>query len=73
MGEYYPMFSLAVHYLLEPEGYAKSLEEVKEIFSDMKGGQWFVIAFEEHMGLSLATFESEFYDRIYVYLQNINQ
>jgi len=63
-GEYYPMFHLAVRYVLSTEGNGKTLVDVKMMFEALRNGDSFADAFETHMGMSLDYFEENFYDFI---------
>lgn len=65
VGEYYPMFGLAVKYLLDKKGLGKSLADVKQMFNAMATEQLdFATAFELHFGMSLAEYEQSFFDRL---------
>ena len=64
-GEYYPMFGLAVEYLLDERGQGKTLLDVKRMFEDLsRGGCFFTEAFEAHMGISVPYYESYFFSLI---------
>ncbi len=65
---YYPMSQLAVEYLLSPDGFDKSLFDVRDIFLDMAEGVDFSAAFEKHMGISIQTYEDEFFSLMDGYL-----
>jgi len=67
-GEYYPMFELAVRYLLDARGQGKTLLDVKNIFRDLKNSILFEDAFVNNMGISITYYESHFYELISVYL-----
>jgi hypothetical protein len=68
-GEYYPMFELAVRYLLDERGQGKTLLDVKNIYEALKDSIYFNDAFESNMGMSIAYYESHFYELISGYLQ----
>lgn len=65
VGGYYPMFGLAVRYLLSKKGMGRSLKDVKNMFLDMaENHRLFSEAFHLHMGLSLADYEATFWPRM---------
>lgn len=64
VGEYYPMFGLAVRYLLHADGHRKTILDVKRIYEALKAGDSFNDAFESHMGMSLEFYENHFIDLI---------
>jgi len=65
VGIYYPMFHLAVSYLVHPRGMNRSLPDIKKMFLDMAAAQKpFSEAFEEHMGISLQEYEETFWERM---------
>jgi hypothetical protein len=68
-GEYYPMFELAVRYLLDERGQGKTLLDVKNIYEDLKNSIPFDDAFESNMKMSITYYESHFYELISEYLQ----
>lgn len=63
-GEYfhYPMFQLAVEYLLDEDGYGRSPADVRDVFIDVAGGASFEAAFEERMGTRLDDYDRDFFD-----------
>lgn len=65
---HYPMFQLAVEYLLDPAGGARSLADTRDLFADMADGATFEEAFGRHMGMPLDTYEAEFFALMDVYL-----
>ncbi len=65
---HYPMYRLAVEYLMDADGFEKSPQDGRDIFLDMKEGANFSIAFENRMGISLTDYEEQFFDRINDYL-----
>jgi hypothetical protein len=67
-GEHYPLFGLAVCYLLDPGGHNRSIEDVKAMFADIGNGMGFVEAFELHMGISLDYYEEHFWVLMQAYL-----
>lgn len=66
--QYYPIFGLAVRYLVDPKGLGKTLIDVKNMFRDIGRGMSFPQAFETHMGMSLAYYEEHFYALMEAYL-----
>ncbi len=66
--EYYPMFDLAVRYLLDGEGHGKSYTEVLAMCEEMRAGAVFEYAFQKHMGITVQEFETGFQDRVTAYL-----
>jgi len=65
---YYPMSQLAVAYLVDPKGLGKSPRDFTRMLLDMGDGAPFAGAFEKHMGISLSTYRSQFFDLMDVYL-----
>jgi hypothetical protein len=59
--QYYPIFGLAVRYLVDPKGHGKTLIEVKNMFADIRNGVDFATSFEIHMGMSLEYYKENFY------------
>jgi hypothetical protein len=68
-GEYYPMFELAIRYLLDNRGHGKSLLDMKKLYFDLKRGDSFVDAFESNIGMSISYYELHFYELISEYIQ----
>lgn len=64
----YPMFQLAVEYLLARDGNGKSPVDARDVLIDVAGGTPFETAFEDRMGISLDVYEREFFDFMEVYL-----
>jgi hypothetical protein len=64
IGEYYPMFGLAVRYLLDEDGLGRSVLDVKELYLDMQTTVDFRESFERVMGLSVEDYEDQFYERV---------
>ncbi len=69
VGEYYPMFHLALRYLLSDVGAGKDLNDVRRLYEALRDGDTFAEAFEANMGMSVNHFEENFYDLIAVFLQ----
>ena len=60
IGEYYPMFELAVRYFLDERGHGKALSDVRLIYEALDNGDTFTEAFERYMGMSVDTYEESF-------------
>lgn len=65
-------FDITMKYLLDPLGLNKSIQDVLNVFYNVRDGSSFADAFENNFGLSLEVFEEEYYDRIKAYLTAIN-
>lgn len=59
---YYPMFELAVNYLLDPAGAGVEKPDFRDIYLDVRDGETFAIAFENCLGISLTEYESDFFE-----------
>jgi hypothetical protein len=64
IGEYYPMFGLAVRYLLEKNGLGKTFLDVKAMYLDMLNTESFRTSFETCMGITVEYYEENFFDLI---------
>ncbi len=67
-GYYCNVFDITMKYLMDPKGLDRSLQDVLNVFYNIRDGCSFGDAFENNFGLSLETFENEYYDRITAYL-----
>jgi hypothetical protein len=65
---HYPMYRLAVEYMMAPEGFGRSQQDLLGIFTDMAGGSDFPTAFENCVGIALTDYEEQFFDRMDEYL-----
>jgi len=65
---YYPMFQLAVEYLVDANGYGGTINDVKNLLMDVRNGVPFPTAFQNRFGMSLSEYESQFFDRMTAYL-----
>jgi len=65
---YYPMFELAVAYLLEPAGAGNPMSDIRDIYLDARQGIAFAEAFENRFGISLKDYEAEFFTRMRSFL-----
>ena len=61
---YYPMFELAVTYLLDPAGAANAKSSVRDILLDARDGVPFATSLQNRLGVGLQEYEDEFFDRI---------
>jgi hypothetical protein len=61
---YYPMFELAVNYLLDPAGAGVEKTGFRDIYLDIRDGEDFATAFENRLGISLTEYEAQFFDLI---------
>jgi hypothetical protein len=68
IGRYYLFFELAFRYLVDPEGHGKTLLDVKNMYLDIREGLSFEETFENHMGMSVDYYETNFFDIIVEYL-----
>jgi len=66
---YYPMFELAVTYLVDPSGAGGAKSSIRDIFLDVGKGIPFPTAFEDRLGIGLAKYEDQFFDRIRAFLR----
>ena len=68
---YYPFFELTVRYLTDAEnGHGTSIADVISFYNDLGTGMPLDIAFEQHFGMSMATFENSWWDLMAAYLSN---
>ena len=61
---FYPMFELAVRYLLEPTGAANPKSDIRDLYLDAGQGVAFAESFASRFGISLQEYEEQFFDRI---------
>jgi hypothetical protein len=66
---YYPMFQLAVEYLVDINGHGKSFNDLKNLLLDVSVGVPFPIAFNNRFEISLAEYERQFFGLMNAYLQ----
>ncbi len=66
---YYPMFQLAIEYLVDEKGLGKSMLDIKAMFNDMLTTRSFSVSFEKHMGMSLDYYKRNFYTLITDYFK----
>ena len=65
---YYPMYGLAVRYLLDEKGLGKTLMNVKAMLEQMTISNDFESAFAQHFGMTLDHFRQNFFDLMEDYL-----
>ena len=66
---YYPMFQLAVQYVVDPNGHGRSYVDLKNLFMDVSVGVPFETAFQNRLGISVQNYESQFFSLMNGYLQ----
>jgi hypothetical protein len=67
---WYPMFELAVRYILDKKGYGKSMTDIKNLFLDLRSTNSFSHSFERMTGTTLENFENDFFNLILPFLQD---
>ena len=65
---HYPMFHIAVEYLMDDDGQGRSPADMTDMLIDVAEGATFEAAFENRMGLRLDDFENEFFGLMNAYL-----
>jgi hypothetical protein len=65
---YYPMFQLAVEYLVDANGHGKTMNDVKDLLLDVRSGVPFPAAFQNRFGMSLSEYENQFFALMTAYL-----
>ncbi len=71
VGEYYPLFGLAVRWLVDKRGGNRSFLDIKALFADIGNGSKFALAFEDHLGLTLEYYEAHFWELMETFLPPI--
>ena len=71
-GYYYNVFDLTMRYFLDPNGLGKSIQDVLNLFYDIRNGATFPDAFQSNFGISLTQFEIDYYDLMHAYLASEN-
>lgn len=66
--QYYRFFELAVRYLVDPEGGRRSWQDLLTLLYDVRKGVAFRSAFRNNCGMSLETFENEFFECMRLYI-----
>lgn len=67
-GSWYFWFATAVRYLWDPAGFDLGYAGLRGIYDDVRAGLTFAESFAARTGISLAQFESEFWDRMDAFL-----
>jgi hypothetical protein len=65
---YNKVFCRTMDYLLNPKGLNKSVQDVVNLFYNMRDGEEFETSFQNNFGLSVKNFENEYYERMKAYL-----
>ncbi len=65
---HYPMFRVAVEYLMDDDGQGRSAADMTHMLIDVAEGASFEAAFEDRMGLRLDDFETQFFSLMGGYL-----
>ena len=65
---YYPMFQLAVTYLVDTNGHGNTMQDLRDLFLDVRSGVVFAVAFEDRLGIALQDYEDTFFQRMGGYL-----
>jgi hypothetical protein len=65
---YYPMFELAVTYLLDPAGLGNTKPSVRDVLINGGNGIPFATSLENRLGIGLQEYEDEFFDRMREFL-----
>jgi len=66
---YYPMFELAVKYLLDPKGMGRSFHDVRDVLFDAANEIPFNTSLENRFGISQMAYETQFFDLMQAYLE----
>jgi len=64
----YELFELAVRYLLDEDGLGRTMDDVRQLYLDLREGYSFVTAFERQFGLPLLQYEVGFQSYMDTYL-----
>ncbi len=64
----YPMFQLAVEYLVDANGHGKTMDDVRNLLMDVRNGVPFPTAFQNRFGMSLSEYENQFFALMTAYL-----
>lgn len=65
---YYPLFELGVAFLLDPDGWGKTAQDVRGLYEMEGNGLSFAHAFEQNMGMRLDDFEENYWNLVLEYL-----
>jgi len=67
---YYTIFEIVMDYLLDQEGAGRSLQDVLNLFYDLRNNMNFEESFERNFGIKLDVLEEEIFDRLIIYLNS---
>lgn len=67
---YYTVFDLVIQYLLDSNGFGKSLQNILDLFYQIRNGTPFLTAFQNNFEISLVDFENDIFNRLESYLGN---
>jgi hypothetical protein len=65
---YYTVFDVVMKYILDSNGLGRSIEDVLNLFYEVRNGVNFPNAFQNNVGISLSDLENEIFDRLHLYL-----
>jgi hypothetical protein len=69
---FYPMFHLALRYLIDPAGRGRSCLDARDLWVDVGEGIEFSVALRNRFGLSESEFEDQFFQLMRDYLPSVN-
>jgi len=72
-GYYSNVFDLTMRYFLDPDGLGLSIQNVLNLFYDVRNGMIFPAAFQNNFGLNLYEFENDYYNLMRIYLELVDQ
>lgn len=67
---YTTVFEVVMEYMLDPKGLNKSMQDVLNLFYDLRGKMPFEDTFEKNFEISVMVFEEEIFDRLRIYLDS---
>ncbi|MCP4725558.1 MAG: hypothetical protein GY863_11000, partial [bacterium] len=67
---YYPIFHLAIRYLMDEKGLGKTYQDVRSLYDDLLINNDFNSAFEQHMGITVEYYRENFFDLVRGILDN---
>ncbi len=70
---YSTVFEVVMEYMLDPEGLNKSIQDVLNVFYDLRDKMPFEESFENNFGISVDNLEEEIFVRLREYLSSNNQ
>lgn len=72
-GYYCYVYDVTMKYILDPIGLGRSLQDIVNLFYDIRNGSNFSDAFQSNIGIDLAEFEENYFETIRSYLIDKNQ